>query len=483
MTINVTAPDRVTATQSSTPVTVDLFNRFDDPFTTGLVARFELFDTSLAGGITNVVLFDQEGQGAPLTVQNFRDYVNDGAYRNSIIHRSVPGFVVQGGGFTTTDISSVDEVETNDPVRNEFRSDRSNTRGTIAMAKLGGDPNSATSQWFFNLADNSSNLDRQNGGFTVFGEVLSDDDLAVVDAIAALPVLETNAFPDLPVNTDDRTNPRVENLNNLVRYRNITVSQVDELQFSVVSNSNPDLVTASIVNNQLVLDYAPNQVGTTTLVVEATNLTGETRRDEFTLNVIDGTRITGTAEADELLGNNEANRIRGLAGNDLIVGYGGRDRLSGGGGADRIFGGGGNDNIRGGSGKDTLNGSGGNDILIGNGGNDTLFGNNGNDTLRGGGGQDRLNGGRGRDILDGGGGNDTLIGGRGRDTFILRRGAGRDEIEDFRNGQDRLDARGVAFGSLTIDQQRQNTVIRVGNDTLAILQGIDADTITRADFV
>jgi len=67
-------------------------------------------------------------------------------------------------------------------IMNEFSADRSNLRGTVAMAKLGGDPDSATSQFFFNLDDNSENLDNQNGGFTVFAEVV--EGLDVVDAIS-----------------------------------------------------------------------------------------------------------------------------------------------------------------------------------------------------------------------------------------------------------------------------------------------------------
>ncbi|MEL6224380.1 MAG: peptidylprolyl isomerase, partial [Cyanobacteria bacterium J06627_8] len=152
MTITNTPINDISAIQNAANTVLNLSTQFDDPLTTGLVARFELFDTTLAGGVTNVVLFDQD---APQTVQNFRNYVEDGDYENSIIHRSVPGFVVQGGGFTSTVISSIPPIPTDAPVVNEFSSERSNTRGTIAMAKLGGDPDSATSQWFFNLADNN----------------------------------------------------------------------------------------------------------------------------------------------------------------------------------------------------------------------------------------------------------------------------------------------------------------------------------------
>jgi len=123
---------------------------------------------------------------APGHVQNFLNYVNDGDYDNSFIHRSINGFIIQGGGFNYID-GIFDFVPVDTPITNEFA--LSNVRGTIAMAKVGSDPNSATSQWFINQADNSANLDFQNGGFTVFGSVIKGMD--VVDAIAALPVINT----------------------------------------------------------------------------------------------------------------------------------------------------------------------------------------------------------------------------------------------------------------------------------------------------
>ena len=144
----------------------------------------------------------------PLTVDNFLNYVNDGDYINSIFHRNaqLPGdvpFVIQGGGFTTsdtafTDVNQFTPVPTDDPVLNE--PGISNTRGTVAMAKLGGDPDSATSQFFVNLSDNGGGtpqLDTQNGGFTVFGQVL---DLTTSDEIAALSTTNVGGpFSELPL--------------------------------------------------------------------------------------------------------------------------------------------------------------------------------------------------------------------------------------------------------------------------------------------
>ncbi len=148
-------------------------------------------------GAIDVILYDAT---APRTVANFLSYVNAGAYRNSFVHRSVPGFVIQGGGFIFDDATgNILDVPQGPALANEFSGSRSNKRGTIAMAKLGSDPNSATSQWYFNLVDNSANLDNQNGGFTVFGEV-SASSMAVVDAIAALQRVNAGApFDALPV--------------------------------------------------------------------------------------------------------------------------------------------------------------------------------------------------------------------------------------------------------------------------------------------
>ena len=110
-------------------------------------------------GNVTVNLFDEE---TPETVENFLEYVNSGAYANNVVHRLAPDFVMQAGGFTYNNTLPMDNVATGVPVENEPV--LSNVLGTIAMAKQAGDPDSATSQWFINLADNSENLDVQNGG-------------------------------------------------------------------------------------------------------------------------------------------------------------------------------------------------------------------------------------------------------------------------------------------------------------------------------
>ncbi|HCV01105.1 peptidylprolyl isomerase [Pseudoalteromonas sp. SSMSWG5] len=129
-------------------------------------------------GTITVNLFDQH---TPITVENFLNYVEEGTYNSSVIHRSVENFVLQGGGFKFD--SDFKAIETNDAIKNEPK--LSNVKGTIAMAKQGGNANSATSQWFFNLKDNSANLDLQNGGFTVFGQITAESQM-VLDKITEL---------------------------------------------------------------------------------------------------------------------------------------------------------------------------------------------------------------------------------------------------------------------------------------------------------
>jgi len=148
-------------------------------------------DTPL--GSLDIALFPNT---APTTVQNFLDYMNAGDYDGALFHRSVPGFVIQAGGFTEV-AGSYAVIPTAPPIPNEPC--LSNTRGTVAMARLGGQPNSATSQWFVNLADNLF-LDSADGvGFTAFGRVLPHS-LPVADAIAALPVYDALAILELPFN-------------------------------------------------------------------------------------------------------------------------------------------------------------------------------------------------------------------------------------------------------------------------------------------
>ena len=516
---------------------LNLYNNFDDVLTTGQIATFQLYDISLGNnGTTNVLLFDQAGEGAPLAVENFLDYVNSGAYTNSIIHRSVPDFVIQGGGFTVNDLQ-VDNIPTNPPVQNEFSENRSNLRGTIANAKLGDDPDSATSQWFFNLADNSGNLDNQNGGFTVFGQVLSEDDLATIDAIANVPVFDaTNinpAFTDLPLDVNPN-NPIIEQDNDYVRYQNITLSDQEELTFSVVSNSNPNLVNATINNNELVIDYLPDVLGTAEITVNATNLLGEVETDTFMVSVIESEQNVPTEGDDFLVGTQNDDNIDGLGGNDTIEGNQGNDTLIGSQGRDFIFGNPGNDSLSsgfdddtvyGGQNNDSIFGSDGDDLLLGNRnndlidgeagddliyggqnedivfgsdgndlvfankgedivfggiGNDSLYGNEGDDTINGDEGDDLIHGGQDNDILDGGLGDDTVFGGKGDDIFVIGENTGTDVIEDFLDGNNLIGLTdNLTFADLTFFD---NNII-YNDRTIATIRTIEIIEFTADDFI
>ncbi len=132
---------------------------------------------------------------APATVSNFLTYARDGFYDGTIFHRVIPGFMIQGGGLT----EDLERKPTRDPVVNESDNGLSNARGTLAMARTN-DPDSATSQFFINLTDNSR-LDGQDGraGYTVFGRVTGGMD--VVDRIAAVETTRRGGRQDVPRDT------------------------------------------------------------------------------------------------------------------------------------------------------------------------------------------------------------------------------------------------------------------------------------------
>jgi peptidyl-prolyl cis-trans isomerase B (cyclophilin B) len=132
---------------------------------------------------------------APKTVKNFLDYVSAGFYKDTIFHRVIKGFMIQGGGFTT----DFQRKKTNPPIENEADNGLNNKRGTIAMARTS-DPHSATSQFFINMVDNPA-LDYRSKtshgwGYCVFGEVIKG--LTVVSEIENTPTTTRNALQDVP---------------------------------------------------------------------------------------------------------------------------------------------------------------------------------------------------------------------------------------------------------------------------------------------
>ena len=134
-------------------------------------------------------------KAAPKTVANFLAYVKSGFYKNTLFHRVIPNFMIQGGGFT----SGMDEKDTRAPIPIESRNGLSNARGTIAMARTN-DPNSATSQFFINVKDNhflNANASRDGYGYTVFGKVIAG--MNTVDAIARVKTHSVGYFDDVPI--------------------------------------------------------------------------------------------------------------------------------------------------------------------------------------------------------------------------------------------------------------------------------------------
>ncbi|MEE9493266.1 MAG: peptidylprolyl isomerase [Gammaproteobacteria bacterium] len=216
------------------------------------IVRVEFSFGANPAGEVYIELFDE---ATPLTAANFLNYIENSAgerrYDGTFLHRSVNNFVIQGGGYKydpllgAFNLTSAPHIETDAQILNEFDISRSNLRGTVAMAKLGGNPNSASSEWFFNLNDNSANLDNQNGGFTVFGQVLGTG-MDVIDSIAALPTVFATAgtFSDLPV-TNFTALPVTED--NLVTIKPTTYLSGDPVNFGLISQS------ATIEGKQLII--------------------------------------------------------------------------------------------------------------------------------------------------------------------------------------------------------------------------------------
>ncbi len=136
-----------------------------------------VLDTNM-GPITVELFADK----APKTVENFLKYAESGHFDGTVFHRVIPGFMIQGGGFD----QNLKEKQTQPPIKNEASNGLSNARGTLAMARTN-DPDSATAQFFINVADNARGLDPRPGsaGYAVFGKVI--DGMEVADKIVSVP--------------------------------------------------------------------------------------------------------------------------------------------------------------------------------------------------------------------------------------------------------------------------------------------------------
>jgi len=141
------------------------------------------------------IVLELNAEKAPKTVKNFLDYVKAGHYNGTVFHRVIPGFMIQGGGMTP----DLTEKPTRPPIPNEADNGLLNQRGTIAMARTA-DPNSATSQFFINVANNGSLNFRgktpAGWGYAVFGNVVEGMD--VVDAIVNVPTTTKGPYENVP---------------------------------------------------------------------------------------------------------------------------------------------------------------------------------------------------------------------------------------------------------------------------------------------
>lgn len=266
---------------------IDLADAFSDPDTKAV-----RFSTVL--GDFDVALFSQ---AKPITVTNFFHYLDEGRYfkidptthhRASVFfHRSVPDFVIQGGGFIGTvnpsnpTIALPTQVVTFPPIVNE--PGISNKRGTIAMAKLSGNANSATSQWFINLADNGgppNKLDTNESGYTVFGRVVGNG-MNVVDQIAMVPGFNLPPFDSIPLRNFNNVDPvKVENLVSIPG-----LIEIPPFTFTA-SSSDATIATVSVNPNGRQLAVSGKQIGTTTITVTATDYDGASVSQHFDVDVV-----------------------------------------------------------------------------------------------------------------------------------------------------------------------------------------------------
>ncbi|MDA0807051.1 MAG: peptidylprolyl isomerase [Planctomycetota bacterium] len=390
---------------------------------------------TIFGGLANPVVTFQTNFGdipielfpelAPNTVASFLNYVNDGDYINSFIHRSIPGFVIQGGGFTTSQetfvqgTTTIGNVPTDPPILNEgnLAGDRSNLRGTISTAQQDGDINTFTSQWFVNLVDN---LGLDDVPHVVFGNVL---DMTVPDLIAGIT----------------------------------TVSLVAETGNGALTN------------------------------VPLTDTPASGNGDLVAVNSVNVTNVSATADGnDTIFGAFGADTLYGGAGNDMLMGEDDDDSLFGGEGNDVVNGNSGSDTGFGGAGSDTIMGGSGADALFGQDGIDTVRGQGASDdTVSGGEGDDLLDGGAGPSTLfEAADGDFTLVSGAiagegtltgsvtGMDTFTAI------EQAQLIGGQsaNTIDASGFN-GPVTLDGGGGNDVLTAGDGGATITGGTGNDTI------
>jgi peptidyl-prolyl cis-trans isomerase A (cyclophilin A) len=251
-----------------------------------------------------VELYDQAISGrsaAPISTANFLSYVNSGAYASSFFHRATdfagdagPAKFLQGGGFTS-DAQGWDVVATGSPINLEWAANRPNAKGTISYARTS-ELNSATSGFFFNVVANPS-FDVAGNQYAAFGRVVGDGQ-AILDSYAALRRVNasalTDAFATLPVSSVDGIS--YQNLpERLVKILSAGVVASPATTFGLTATSSAPTIASVVVNAAGKLQLAVGQThGTATITVTATDLSGASVQDTFTVAV----GVPGIAVAD-----------------------------------------------------------------------------------------------------------------------------------------------------------------------------------------
>jgi cyclophilin family peptidyl-prolyl cis-trans isomerase len=289
-----TAPTVANAigTQNTTASAANLTFNLGDVFADA--ERVVRFSTTYPTGQTGNIDINLFADAAPDTVANFLAYVNSTTasqnYNGSIFHRLAQGFVLQGGGFKfndsgTTTATAFPAITKFDPINDE--PGISNTLGTIAMARSGA--NTATSEFFFNLGDNSTNLDSQAGGFTVFGQVMNGGQQVLNSISTTMSTFPGPGLPGadpFPVRQGANTTNFPANINagDLAFVTTAAeLTAVQRMTFTVVGNTVPAVAAAAITNGTLTVD--PKAAGTTVITVRATDLDGSSVDMQVTINV------------------------------------------------------------------------------------------------------------------------------------------------------------------------------------------------------
>ena len=329
---------------------------------TGIAGTVVKFETNLNNDRSKfyVELFNRKGSADTLTTKttkNFLKYVNDGSYQNTIIHRSIDDFVIQSGGYKAPKkqltVGGVPlAINSKGTVQNE--PGNSNVRGTISMAKIGGDPDSATTQWFFNLSNNDF-LDIDNGGFTAFGKVLGNG-MKVVDSAAKIQTYNFGgAFSTLPLKnlTTKEENGEVSaNLQPEDYLRFKTISEIKDktkLYTYTAKSNNPQKVSVTITDEKMMqIAASGSKPGRVKITIKESSIIDNSKQyQHFFVNLPKSGRklksLIGSNSNDLLAGDNNSNILQGKKGDDQLFGYNNNDKLIGGKGKDNLHGGKGSD--------------------------------------------------------------------------------------------------------------------------------------------